>query len=122
MGTSVVRQVSPAIAAIYGAIALTFFVEAYLSWRKLKYMRKNNITKVTPIVYNYYLGSIIATITMGLRTVINVMMCDNMANIVFRIISNGMIIYAMFTASGLIWQKHIKDVYTLPCKGKDDEQ
>lgn len=109
--TDVTQHVGAIYIAAYGAMALLFIAETWISVLRLKYLRKHNLAKREPALYAYYLGSGVASALMGVRTMLNVFMCDSDVITILRILANGMLVYTLFMASRLLWMLKITTPY-----------
>ena len=100
--------ISPVVTAVYAVIILAYISETAYSIIKMRYLLAHKLVKEEPAIYTFYMGVAIAGVFMAVRTVFNIWTCDDIYLIVLRVMSNGMVIYVMFTASRLLWAEKFR--------------
>lgn len=101
---------------LFGIVAVALVHECMLSLCRIYNMHKHRITASEPALYNYYWLSAIASLFMGIRTIIVIFMPGNIILFIIRVISSVMVITVIHLASVILWKIKISPNYMLPGK------
>lgn len=101
------------IMIVYGILAALYAYEGIIATKRIITMHLYELVKVEPLLYILLISMAIGTILMALRTVINVFSCGLITMTILRVLSNAILIFAIYLSNRMLWIMRIEIQYPL---------